>query len=1006
VRFLSEPVRDSGSSDDIDDESMDDQELNDWGDSDTSDSSDVYEVKPLSESGEEIGPKRIKKTARGVDVFLDNVLSRATGTAGRSREKMEEYAPRLKGGAKKVASTTKSKIELMDKIGDKYSRKIFTTSSLTSMMNFILDKPKSIIILIILLTGAISVWGILGIPPELDEEGSVKVKLQDNIRGDFEVYLPQEHETKIILDEIQEDWSTDIIVVVVETTNVLPFEDPEQDNTNITDLEVLKDMSYFEETFNYNRESDREKDGIIFLLSFSTIIKELNSTPTRMKNAIEKEFPFTEGFDFGILEGGYSIPDSQDTIDTLFDTIPPESKNKVIIDSNGDSIYDTGIILIGITQDVDQEKLVADMNEFVDNLENCEMTLTGPIPMTQAITRRTYEEFIKTLPAAILLVAGILMLFHRTWKIVIIAGVPVLCSLAITFGILGGLNMTLTPQVVLIAPILIALGVAYGLYIANRYSDESQIEDRNERIRVAVRTTGKAIFLSALTTAIGFASLMTVSMIPLQVLGFGLSMGIMICYAITMLTVPSLVKTLDYHKRGEIKVKEKIGNVPVVHRKKIIVGVMIFVVASIVVIPYVQANMDFIKMAPQDEPVIIKMREYSEKFGGGQQGMLVVRGSPARGDDVRDSMKDIDVLEYIENMENELNQVENTNVLSIVDFMKMIKPPGEIVEPLETFIESLLQEQRDIDLNQSFWSIITNQYLPPALRLSIINIFYDTLSMEMRGMFVNIDYSKTLLYIDMPTMDVVSTKEAVEEVNAIANKYNRKIDASHLTGFGAIIVAVNDMLVQSAIWSTVLALVFVLIVLAIIFKSFKFSAITLIPVCIVVILQPITLVGIRGLGGMISPGDPFFSGELNLFTAVIGSIIVGIGIDFGIHMTERIRERGMTLEGVRYGVSTSGMAFVEATVTMIGGLAAVFLVNIPAIQEFILLVMILLVYSVMGALFVLTAIYTLMIRYRQARGTQPGEEFTIIDKKSIISPEKLPVDAKINVSNIDSSENL
>jgi predicted RND superfamily exporter protein len=278
-------------------------------------------------------------------------------------------------------------------------------------------------------------------------------------------------------------------------------------------------------------------------------------------------------------------------------------------------------------------------------------------------------------------------------------------------------------------------------------------------------------------------------------------------------------------------------------------------------------------------------------------------------------------------------------------------------------------------------------------------------------MFVNDNYSKTLLYIDMPTMDVVSTKEAVEEVNAIADKYWRKIESTHLTGFGAILVAVNDMLVDSAIWSTILALVFVLIVLAVIFKSIKFSAITLIPVCVVVILQPITLVSIRGLGGIITPGDPYFSGELNLFTAVIGSIIVGIGIDFGIHMTERIRETGFTLEGVRHGVATSGMAFIEATVTMIGGLAAVFLVNIPAIQEFILLVMILLVYSVIGALFVLTAIYTIMIRYRHARGIPPDEGKTDTDtsggKKGLITSDKLPVgtSSNINVSSIDSSDN-
>jgi predicted RND superfamily exporter protein len=886
-----------------------------------------------------------------------------------------------------VATKTKKRIQFVDKLGDKYSRKIFAKGAFDSFINMVLSRPKTIILLILLITLGTAVWGILGIPPQMDEEGGVNVKLQENIRGDFEVYLPQEHETKLILDEIQEDWSTDIIFVVVETKNALPFDDLDYNNSaNITDVAVLKEMSFFEETFDNLREDRRKEDGVVFMLSFSTIIKELNSTPIRFKKAVIKEYPSLENApELGLLEGDYEIPSDQDAIDQRFEIMPQDSITKVILDSNGDSIYDTGVILIGITQDIDQVQLVEDMREHAKKNKHCTMTLTGPIPMTQAITKRTYEEFTKTLPAAILLVAGILMLFHRTWKIVAITGIPVLCSLAITFGILGGLDMTLTPQVVLIAPILIALGVAYGLYIANRYSDESHIEDKNERISIAVKTTGKAIFLSALTTAIGFGSLMTVQMIPLQVLGFGLSMGIMICYCVTMLTVPSLVKALDYRKTGEIKVKEKIGNVPVVHRKKIIFVVIIFVIASVIVIPYVQANMNFIKMAPQDEPVIIKMREYSDKFGGGQQGMILVRGNVPREDYIADSMKDIDTLDEINILNEEINNVENTNSLSLIDFMKMIKPPSQVIEPLEQYINNIPGFGNYIDLNQSFWDILHIQYLPDGVKLSIINIFYDTLSTEMRGMFINDKYSRTLLYIDMPAMDVVSTKTAVLEVNKVTEDFEAGRSTSHLTGFGAILVAVNDMLVESAIWSTVLALVFVFLVLAVIFRSLKFSAITLIPVCVVVILQPITLIGIGGLGSMINSADPFFTGELNLFTAVIGSIIVGIGIDFGIHMTERIRERGLTLDGVRYGMATSGMAFIEATVTMIGGLAAVFLVNIPAIQEFILLVMILLVYSVMGALFILTAIYTLMIRYREAREERleqkvPARE----DKESIV----------------------
>jgi predicted RND superfamily exporter protein len=980
VRFLTEGKsgRRAGRKDSNRDDNEVEDELNDWDDDDSWDDQDDYdesmEVDPVEdeEDKEERVVFRAKKEIRGVDAYLDTLLSRATGTGERSKEKLEEYAPKIKRGAKKVARSTKRKIEFVEQLGDSYSRKVFTRSIFDSLINFIIAKPKLIIISVLLLTAAVSVWGIIGIPPEF-KDGEVNVKLQENIRGDFEVYLPQEHETKKVLDMIQEDWSTDIIVIVVETSNANPIESPEHNNKNITDIDVLKEISRYEERFNEFREDNRGDDGIYYMLSIATLIKEINSTPPRIKKALEEEFAILGDIDLDVIEGGYSIPNDEQRIKAIFEQLPPESRNKIITDSNNDYIYDTGIILIGITQDVDQEQLVTDMREATNDLEYCNMTLTGPIPMTQAITKRTYSEFMKTLPAAILLVAGVLMLFHRTPKIVIITGVPVLCSLAITFGILGGTNMTLTPQVVLIAPILIALGVAYGLYIANRYSDESQIEDKEERIRVAVRTTGKAIFLSALTTAIGFASLLTVQMIPLQVLGFGLSAGIMICYTVTMLTVPSFVMALDYQKKGEIKVKEKLGNVPVNHRKKIIGLAVIFVIISVILIPQVQANMDFVKMAPQDEPVIIKMREYSDKFGGGQQGMILVKGRPAPmgQDQVLGSMRDAIILADIDLLSQEINEVENTKALSIIDIMKSIKPPGDYIEPVEDFIQNSIG--REIDLNMSFWDLIQTaptQRIPiigKSVQQLIIDVFYNSLSIEMRGMFVNEDYSRTLFLIDMPTMDVVNTKKAVNEVNEITKDPMWNFKVEPLTGFGAILVAVNDLLIESALQSTIIALILVLIVLAIIFRSIKFSAITLIPVCMVVILQPVTLIGIGGLGGLITPGDPYFSGELNLFTAILGSIIVGIGIDFGIHMTERIRERGMNLEGVRYGVSTSGIAFVEATFTMIAGLAAVFLVEIPAIQEFILLVMILLVYSVIGALFILTAIYTVMIRSRAAR---------------------------------------
>jgi predicted RND superfamily exporter protein len=927
----------------------------------------------------DISKKEGKDSIKKADLYLDSVLSRMTGTYKKSTDKIEDFKPRFKSGMTKVASTSSDTIRKAEAKGDEFTKKIFQKQILDSVLNVTVRHPTFIILFIILITIGITFYGIA--PKEYGGKD-----FRSKIHGEFEVYLPQEHETKLILDEINKDFSTNLIIILVQTNNSKDVED--RGYADITDRDVLLDMDRLEKQIDSDMEDYGEDDGIIYVLSISVVVQVANSTPPRFQKAVHDEIEDDLGISitFRQVQGDYSIPD-QEFIDRLIGQMPESSLRSMIRDTNDDGVYDTAAIIIGITNEVDQEQLVADLNHIAGEAEYSEMTVTGPIPMTLRITQRTYDEFIKVLPAAIILVGSVLILFHRNFKILIITGLPVLCSLGITYGFMGIAVDILTPQVVLIAPILIALGVAYGLYIANRYSDEKDISDPEERIKKAVKTTGRAVFLSAATTSIGFSSLIFMELIPLRVIGIGLSLGIIFCYVITILTVPSLIMALRYEKRTVMKSRERIGNVPVRNRKKIIVVALVITLVSSGMIGagMVTANMDFIKMAPQDEEVIKKMRLYSDIFGGGQPGMILIKGRPSIGRDQgqnTNSMRDFAVLQEIEALELEINGnentpndegIKNTNVLGIVDIMKMLMvPPVNLSVPDWVPVE--IVDRLEDAINKSFWDVLSSDLLTSKQKQRLINIFYDSLTIELRSVFVNHDFSRSFLLVEMPAMDVVETEKAVTEVNQAIDEFQAGSSTTHLTGFAAILVAVNDMLVFNSVTSTVLALLLVFIILAFIFRSLKYSSLTLIPVALVVIWQPVLLVSIGGLGSWLDPSDPLFTGDLNLFTAIIGSIIVGIGIDFGVHMTERIRERGETVESVRHGVETSGMSFIEATATTIAGLSAVFLILIPAIQEFILLVILLLICSVLGALLILPAIYTILFRMKEARLARLNED--------------------------------
>ena len=158
-------------------------------------------------------PKRTSHAIRRTDAFFDSLLSKTTGTADRSREKLDEYAPKVRKSAKRVIRKTGSTIKRIDDYGDEYSTKMFHMGMFDNFITTIIRNPKIILTAVIVVSLLTFGLGFLPAPYGAD--------LQENIRGDMDVYLPQDHETKLILDEIEEDWSTDIIVVFVETDNTI-----------------------------------------------------------------------------------------------------------------------------------------------------------------------------------------------------------------------------------------------------------------------------------------------------------------------------------------------------------------------------------------------------------------------------------------------------------------------------------------------------------------------------------------------------------------------------------------------------------------------------------------------------------------------------------------------------------------------------------------------------------------------------------------------------------------
>ena len=97
-----------------------------------------------------------------------------------------------------------------------------------------------------------------------------------------------------------------------------------------------------------------------------------------------------------------------------------------------------------------------------------DMTQTGLVVVLHEVTARLYQDLLTMLPISLAIVLGMMMFFHRNWLSIPVVLVPIFCALIWTLGIVNLSGVVLTPMIVAAGPILVGIGVDYGLHVANR----------------------------------------------------------------------------------------------------------------------------------------------------------------------------------------------------------------------------------------------------------------------------------------------------------------------------------------------------------------------------------------------------------------------------------------------------------------------------------------------------------------------------------------------------------
>ena len=137
-------------------------------------------------------------------------------------------------------------------------------------------------------------------------------------------------------------------------------------------------------------------------------------------------------------------------------TVDSDGDGNYTNDMDGDGIWDTTAIVVGMHHNPsvtgDWEDFSALLNHFqavIDarptDYSNTEMTVTGLTKVLEDISDAIYEDLLMILPWSVLFTVLVITALHRSAKVVVITGTPILMALAITFGSSVILDITLTP---------------------------------------------------------------------------------------------------------------------------------------------------------------------------------------------------------------------------------------------------------------------------------------------------------------------------------------------------------------------------------------------------------------------------------------------------------------------------------------------------------------------------------------------------------------------------------
>jgi len=622
------------------------------------------------------------------------------------------------------------------------------------------------------------------------------------------------------------------------------------------------------------------------------------------------------------------IPDSEAELRKI--------KKRVLSDDDyaGQIVSENGkiaLIMVQLLPQADEEKVITNIKAVLHKLDLDEKAyLTGDAVLDTEVDNIISRDMSKLLPLAMLVMIGILYFSFRNLRGVVLPLLIVVVTVIWTLGLMGYLGIPLTPISNILPVILISMGIADGIHILARYREELSLgRDKRKALFRTIVFVGMACFITSLTTMGGFGSLGVSSLTLIKSFGLFTAVGVGIAFIITVTFFLAFLFLLRPHKRevvgdNKIFLQGTLGKWAdfIVDRAKIVLIIAgVLILAAGLGIPFISAESDFIKFFPPGGPVRSAYNVVEDNFGGADIIQIAVKGN----------ILDPEILRAMEHLQNDIKEIE------------ILSQPASIVNLLRNTNQALHEGKPE-------YKVLPETEEETAQYLLLLSLG----GSEQLDNMLSFDYKHALIQSRVSTYKSSERAEMINKVEGAINKYFDGKAEAVLTGTPILACRMVNLMVKGQLQSLALAILFIFILMVIISRSLIYGALCIIPITLTVILN----FGIMG----------WFKIPLDVASAVIASIVIGIGVDYAIHFFNRYKEElalGKSVEqALKITISNTGQAiFYNAAAVGLGFFVLVF-AAMPPLGRMGWMIALTMLFSSMASMTVLPALLLLRDRHK------------------------------------------